>query len=348
MKYMLDSYKYLNIMLLTVNVLGNTLNIILLALASSCKLAPGAKATQSKGYRNVVPSLPKFDEHYHKVTPRTQNTSILPLTLAALDTSTMSPDDDKDLATQLLAASWQFLDSTGGRQFSQIANSGFVNIGDKQLQMTSSMHNFLKAILDSGAAIEVVSFARPGNGRHGVSIGSNNYVIAAIDIGGVGDTPSQNTMTILNPAAVQASVTRLMQSLPQMSLEIGFLRKPYPNGDSHAASQGARYKNSRVGSLFAGGFLIDDNVNRFYQFINYRYNEINVPGTSVDEWLNAIAPGPFASSQEQDDGIAFRQAIRDAVYEGQSRGAQLTALYGDALDHLHVTVVSADAINSKA
>ena len=260
-------------------------------------------------------------------------------------------------------------------QLKDIAAQGFTLSAGRKMRLSKGLHNVIRALINQGVSIRVMSAGRPGHGQHGEQdpLNPSEYFIAALDIEAVNGSP----IDILHPDESIAAITSLVDALPEGTYETGFPRKPYPidipDAECYAKIEGADYGSTQnLGSLYSRGKLINADRSAYSTFIDSSYNTVQaydavtnpggcivksykhaktfVPDASpakdkrdavIDEFvakLGIVTPGVDAVN-----AVEVRSRVRNSYVSAMDRGVKFHLIYGDSLNHFHLSVYKANA-----
>jgi hypothetical protein len=171
-------------------------------------------------------------------------------------------------------------------------------------------------------------------------------------------------LSILTPDAALTAALAALDGLPPGHYQIGFLRNPYPTGsDARTVTQWTSYHAGILSSLFdqshpgslTNGVRVED-YHKFYHFTANTISPCNAAaeakrtGTPLpaDAYTDEMPPGStcptnytvFDELKWIKDPV-YRAKLVAAVKRAKLRNVTIDGTYGDALDHMHLTVTQA-------
>jgi hypothetical protein len=263
-----------------------------------------------------------------------------------------------------------------GDQFKQIIDTGYMTFKaggvPKQARFTKVMIDYLRYLdaqnvsmdalfaYDAGAKVDSAHtrlglWASPEeDGRyinHGIDITSfNRQAVAAFD-----------------PDSTATAVVSAIDNLPPGKYELGLPREAYPNHESNAKGS---WKNDIKNYFVKGkrnfnpnlvvwrmdlneGFINEEKYAPYRRFMPWYTNEfLNKKDAKLIEdmkWMTPEDQAALKKALDQDNHVemvrylmrdrSIGHRVADAMARAKKKGVSFRGIYGDALDHLHITVV---------
>jgi hypothetical protein len=256
--------------------------------------------------------------------------------------------EDRALAARIVAAGRMNIDP-----LRSTAVDGMVPVPDttKRCRMTAPMHGLLSHFDRVHATMQGFMTYSKAGGFHADSLAMSdppgasclNY---AIDITRFQDLE----IVITKPDEAERGILDVLASLPPGKYELGLPRSPYPNDHPDRKAVDDQYRD--YGTSKALSVLFDPatrmlkagiDIEHYHHWFGYEFNTKPPCMVYNAKLTTPPAAGSFCNRNDINDDLSFlapyyRDEIIEAITLARRRGAVIAGVYGDALNHMHVTV----------